>query len=189
MDKNLKIYKKRQRAKFFMLDRCPYYETCEAEIRHALGNNEKYCLGSINWEFCSQFCNFELNEYSDGRNSELKRLVQEIHADLQQKFQYSILFALISFQGVTLYRDQGWALEKVELIHNLTQILIPYMKSDDYYILKNGENYLFLKIHNSILLVGAPSKDVEDVLKGVQENLTKYQAMLDNYLTIHPVEK
>jgi transcription termination factor NusB len=185
----LKIYKKKQRAEFFMLYKCPYYETCEAEIRHALGNNERYCLGSINWEYCSQFNKFELNDNSEGRNSELKHIAQEIHKDLQQKFQYSTLFALISFRGEALYRDQGWTFEKLDLIQNLTRLLIPYMNSNEYYILKNSENFLFLKIHDSILLVGAASKNVENLLKGVQENLTKYQAMLETYLTMHPLEK
>jgi len=44
-----------------MLEKCPYYENCEGEIRHVRGNSEKFCLGMINWEFCTQFKEFELS--------------------------------------------------------------------------------------------------------------------------------
>jgi len=44
-----------------MLEKCPYYEKCEGEIRHVRGNSEKFCLGTINWEFCTQFRNLELS--------------------------------------------------------------------------------------------------------------------------------
>jgi hypothetical protein len=43
-----------------MLERCPYYEICDGEIRHARGNGEYYCLGTINWEYCTQFKGFAL---------------------------------------------------------------------------------------------------------------------------------
>lgn len=43
-----------------MLERCPYYEICDGEIRYARGNGEYYCLGTINWEYCTQFKGFAL---------------------------------------------------------------------------------------------------------------------------------
>lgn len=172
-----------------MLDRCPYYETCEAEIRHTLGNNEKYCLGSINWEYCVQFNKFELNESHNERNSELKRIAQEIHKDLQQKLAYPILLALVSFHGDCLYQDQGWPIEKLDLAQNMAQILIPYMDINEYYMLKNRDNFLFLKIQGSTLLVCMADKTPEVLLQGIQQNLTKYQEMLVSYLTTHPIEK
>jgi hypothetical protein len=185
----VKIYKKPQRAQFFMLDRCPYYGICEAEIRHALGNNEKYCLGSINWEYCSEFNKFELNEGGNERNVELKRLAQEIHKDLQQKRQQPVLLALVSFRGDGLYQDQGWSIEKLELIQNLTRILVPYMDVNEYYLVKNRDNFLFLKIQVDTLLVCMAGTTPEDLLPGLQANLPKYKEMLESYLTTHPLEK
>ena len=174
-----------------MLESCPYYTKCDAEIRQIRGSNEHFCLGSKNWEFCPEFKNLSLGgeisrEYS--RDPELEEIVKNsIAKDLMLEYQSQIILALISNQGEVLFRDRHWSETDLLVAQNLCRYKTDSLNFGDFIKLEEKEYFLFLKIHEFLMLVCHTKLDSEPLVEIITRNLQNYHAMLDDYLKKCPI--
>jgi len=174
-----------------MLENCPYYTKCDAEIRQISGSNERYCLGSKNWEFCPEFKSLSLGgeisrEYS--RDPEIQEIIKTIiFKDLKIEYQSQFILALISHQGEVLYRDRHWSETNLLVAQNLCRYKIDALNFGEFFKLEEKEYFFFLKIHEFLMLVCNTKLDSEQLVKIIKRHLSDYHAKLDDYLKTHPI--
>ncbi|MHA1649342.1 MAG: hypothetical protein ACTSYB_04030 [Candidatus Helarchaeota archaeon] len=92
-----------------MLERCPFYGKCSANTRYSKGNNEYYCIGTINWEFCQEFQDKVLAGASIrkfGRDKEVKRIAYRIYKRLGKEIDKLFHISLIADTGEIFYYDR-----------------------------------------------------------------------------------
>jgi len=173
-----------------MLERCPYYERCDADTRQSRGNGEYYCLGSLNWEFCSQFQHYSLTGESIkgySRDDEVKQIAMTIHRNLKSKLQAPLILSLITRQGEILYRDRQWSEKNLLVAQNLVRYMVDTIDFGEFFKLQNGDHFLFLKVHEDIVLICGTKIELGEIIKIVKENLMEHQTDLENYLKDHPI--
>ncbi|MHA1277294.1 MAG: hypothetical protein ACTSQI_17230 [Candidatus Helarchaeota archaeon] len=174
-----------------MLERCPYYENCSGTIRNIRGNREYYCLGSLNWEFCPQFKDYLLTGESNkgfGRDETIQQVARTIFLELKNKSQSSLIISLISSQGKVIYCDRRWTETYLLVTQNIVRYLIDSIKVGEYIKLQNAYNFLFMKIHDEIMLICMTQTKLEPLINFFQEKFPDYKSRLDNYLKQHPLK-
>ncbi|HUX98773.1 MAG TPA: hypothetical protein VMV49_04420 [Candidatus Deferrimicrobium sp.] len=173
-----------------MLERCPYYELCNINTRIKNGNKEYYCLGSANWEFCSQFQEYSLlgdSYLGFGVDPEIKRIAKMISGNIRSNLQIPLSISFVATQGEILYRDPKWDDSELVFIQHLVRYMTDSVEIGEFYTLKNKENTLFMKIHEKIIIICKVKNSLEKIIKMLTENLMNYQKELETYLNDHPI--
>ncbi|NVM52589.1 MAG: hypothetical protein HWN66_02715 [Candidatus Helarchaeota archaeon] len=173
-----------------MLERCPYYEECVVETRQMRGNVQYYCLGSLNWEFCSQFqhLSFSGNSFQGySRDDDIKQIARTITKELKSKLQSPLIMALVTTRGEILYRDRQWSETELLAVQNLVRYRIESINFGEFFKLQNGKKILFLKIHQLIMLVCSAFVELDELIEITNKNLSDYHTNLDTYLNKHPI--
>lgn len=173
-----------------MLERCPYYEVCDAETRQMRGDGEHYCLGSLNWEFCQQFKYLSregdaLRAYS--RDEAIKQMTSNIVNDLEVELESTLKICLIAHQGEVLFRSRQWSEADLLVAQNFVRYKIDSINYGDSLRLQNEQNFLFLKIHQQVMLICFTKLDLDGLIDVIKKNLSQYHADLETYLDSHPL--
>lgn len=172
-----------------MLERCPYYELCDSNTRQIRGNSEYYCMGSLNWEFCHQFKDKSLSGEIPGfgRDNEIIHVARTIFRSISAELQIPFKILLISNNGEILYRDRDWKETYLLVAQNLIRYMIDSIEVGEYITLISSNNFLLFKILDSITLVCLTRTSLEGLINHLEEKYTDYQALLEEYISNHPI--